>query len=351
MRSVRRFSGRTGGAVLAAVVAAAVSAGLWAQATTVPRDPVDGAAFLEPLASRSLLLDVARAGERLVAVGERGHVLLSDDGGKSWRQAKAVPTRAMLTAVAFANERSGWAVGHDEVIINTADGGETWTRSNYAPESQQPLLDVWFGDAQRGIAVGAYGSYFTTQDGGQSWVSKKFASTPLIKPPVVKRAAGEAAAFEDVPPDYHLNRILPVGSRLFIAAEAGQLYRSDDAGATWHSLPTPYNGSFFGLLATGPDALLAFGLRGNAFRSADAGLTWSKLDVGTGAMLTDGARLPDGRLALVGLSGTVLTSDASGSRWTLREQADRKGLSGVLALSDGELVAVGEDGGRLVATR
>ena len=53
----------------------------------------DGPARVRAGALRSTLLDVASAGQRLVAVGERGHVLLSDDQGKTWRQARTVPTR------------------------------------------------------------------------------------------------------------------------------------------------------------------------------------------------------------------------------------------------------------------
>ena len=50
-----------------------------------------------PLVTESMLLDVTRAGDKLVAVGERGHVILSSDG-KTWTQAEVVPTRATLTA-------------------------------------------------------------------------------------------------------------------------------------------------------------------------------------------------------------------------------------------------------------
>ena len=317
----------------------------------ISADPIDQPALTEPLAARSLLLDVAQAGSRLVAVGERGHVLLSDDSGKTWRQAKSVPTRAMLTAVTFADANTGWAVGHDEVILNTVDGGETWTRSHYAPESQQPLLDVWFADPRRGIAVGAYGSYFDTTDGGRNWTSRKFASTPLRKP-----APAPAGEQEDIPPEYHLNKIAAAGARLFIAAEAGQLYRSDDGGATWLSLPSGYNGSFFGLLPLGEQQILAFGLRGNLYRSTDDGATWSRVDVATTAMLTDGVRASDGSLTLVGLSGTVLTAavgadPGASASWTLRQQADRKGLSAVLAEPGAGLVVVGEDGTRTLALR
>ncbi len=313
-----------------------------AAASAPTTDLVDRPADLEPAAARSLLLDIVRAGQRLVAVGERGHVLLSDDDGRHWRQAKSVPSRTLLTAVAFADARQGWAVGHDEIILHTADGGETWSRQHYAPEAQQPLLDLWFADARRGIAVGAYKSYYVTGDGGATWTRTPFEPAP---PPGAKPAGPD----DDIPPEYHLNRITGRGDRLYIAAEAGQLYRSDDAGHSWRTLRSPYNGSFFGLLPLAGDAVLAFGLRGNLFRSDDGGVTWRKLESGTTAMLTDGFALPDGRLALVGLSGTVLVSADAGIGWTLAQQEDRKGLSAALPAAAGALVAVGEDGARRIA--
>ena len=264
---------------LVLVVMLGISGGSSAQVD--PNDAANKPAEIEPLAPGSLLLDLAQAGSRLVAVGERGHVLLSDDNGATWRQAKSVPTRDMLTAVFFADGQYGWAVGHDETILNTVDGGETWTRSHFAPEAQQPLLDLWFANRVSGIAVGAYGAYFTTNDGGRTWASAKFAPPP---PPVAKHD-GEVAPDEgDLPPDYHLNRIIGVGNRLYIAAEGGQLYRSDDRGAHWRVLPSPYEGSFFGLVPIRGEGLLAFGLRGHLYRSADAGETWTQLESHTTAM-------------------------------------------------------------------
>lgn len=305
-------------------------------------DRLERPALVAPLAVRSLLLDVARAGARLVAVGERGHVLLSDDDGVTWRQAKSVPMRTMLTAVWFADAQHGWAVGHDELILNTSDGGETWSRTHYAPESQQPLLDVWFADGQRGIAVGAYGAYYETTDGGRSWTSRRFEPAPATG------AAGDAVA-DEFAVDYHLNRIAGAAGRLWIAAEAGRLYRSDDGGNTWRTLPSPYSGSWFGLLPLGRDSLLAFGLRGHLYRSDDGGSSWRELDSGVTSMLTDGALLADGSLALVGLSGTVLRSADGGSSWDATAQDDRKGFSAVVAGPGGRLVVVGEGGARIVA--
>ena len=142
-----------------------------------------------PLAIDSLLLDGAAAGSRLVVVGERGHILVSTDDGASWTQAE-VPTRALLTAVHMHDERTGWAVGHDAVILRTGDGGETWTLVHQAPEEELPLLDVWFRDERTGFAVGAYGYFLATDDGGETWTAR--------------------AISED---DFHLNALVPVAGR------------------------------------------------------------------------------------------------------------------------------------------
>jgi photosystem II stability/assembly factor-like uncharacterized protein len=331
-------------AVLLALAALVGDAG--AQAPPPPNeeanDEANKPAEIEPLAPGSLLLDLAVAGSRLVAVGERGHVLLSDDQGASWRQAKSVPTRVMLTAVFFADSEYGWAVGHDETILNSVDGGETWTRSHFAPEAQQPLLDLWFANRVSGIAVGAYGAYFTTNDGGRHWASAKFA--PPARTPTHD---GEAAPAEgDLPPDYHLNRIVGVGNRLYVAAEGGQLYRSDNRGASWRVLPSPYEGSFFGLVPIRGEGLLAFGLRGHLYRSADAGETWTKLESHTVSMLTDGVAINDLRVIISGLAGVMLVSRDGGETFSLTQQDDRKGLSALLPGPAGSVIVVGEGGVR-----
>ena len=161
----------------------------------------------------NLLLDITQAGERLVAAGDRGHILYSDDGGASWMQAK-VPTRQLLTAIDFVDDKHGWAVGHDALILATADGGESWTAQYEDREREAPLLDVWFEDTQHGIAVGAYGALLETIDGGQSWED------------ISERLDNEDG--------YHLNAIAHIqGSGLFVVGELGGMFRSSDLGETW----------------------------------------------------------------------------------------------------------------------
>ena len=325
------------------------------------------------LASVSLLLDLANAGPRLVAVGERGHVLLSDDAGRHWIQTRT-PTQALLTGVCFADARHGIAVGHDEIILASADGGYSWQRTHFAPQAQQPLLDVWCGPDGRAIAVGAYGVYMLSTDYGASWAEHKLeptneqpgkgattggagaksgkGATTGARSATPGSAAGAAPA--DLPDEigggYHLNAIAADEQRrLYIAAEAGHLYRSDDRGATWITLPSPYEGSLFGVLPLPGGAVLAYGLRGNLFRSADAGASWQRIPTDTKATLDGGAALGNGRVVVVGLSGVLLFSRDGGSSFSLLQQDDRKGLAAVRAVPGDTLVTVGEVGVKLIA--
>lgn len=270
-------------------------------------------------------------------------MLLSDNDAQTWRQAKSVPTENLLTGVCFSDERNGIAVGHDEIILTTSDAGETWQTRRYAPETQQPFLDV-LCNGHDAIAVGAYSTYFVSSDSGITWTERKF--EPKSAP---KKADANA---DEVSEEFHLNRIVGAsGSRLYIAAEAGHLYRSDDAGATWNELPSPYEGSFFGVLPLNGDSLLAYGLRGHLFRSDDGGSTWRPIDTGTEAMLNDAVRLPGRGIAVVGLSGAVLLSGDEGEHFELHQQDDRKGLSAVLPTRATELVTVGEGGIKLIEIR
>lgn len=301
------------------------------------------------LAAQSLLLAIARAGERLVAVGDRGIIVLSDDRGASWQQADEVPIQALLTGVCFHDARHGVAVGHDEVILTSADAGRTWQRTHYAPEAQRPLLDVWCGAGGATIAVGAYSSYLVSHDGGASWSTLKFAPAAPPHTASAKPGATAASAAEEeaVNGGYHLNRIIGAdGARLYIAGEAGHLYRSDDAGSSWQQLPVPYEGSFFDVLPLASDGVLALGLRGHLYRSADAGATWQQIDSGTDAMLDGGARFAPHGVLLVGLSGALLVSQDDGRSFTALRAADQAGFSAVIGTGAEHFVLVGEKGVR-----
>ena len=336
-------------AALAALLtaAAALSAAAGPRPANVPAAPLP--AEQARLAARTLLISLAAAGGRLVAVGDRGVIVHSDDRGLSWTQAQSVPVQTLLTGVCFFDARRGLAVGHDEAILATADAGGHWRLVHYAPEAQRPLLDVWCGANGAAIAVGAYSTYFASADGGATWSARPFAPTPAEPPPPAARAAASGAAEEAAGGGYHLNRIVGgPGARLYIAGEAGHLYRSDDAGTRWRELASPYAGSFFDVLPLGAEALLACGMRGNLYRSDDGGGSWRRLETGTVEMLDGAALLPGGAVAIVGLSGVVLVSRDAGASFTLEQQSDRSGLSAAVAVGPQTLAVVGEDGARVI---
>jgi photosystem II stability/assembly factor-like uncharacterized protein len=283
-------------------------------------------AVMARLAQKALLLDVARHGERVLAVGERGHVLVSSDGGSTWTQAK-VPTRALPTGVHMHDEKLAWAVGHDAVVLRTRDGGSSWERVHDAPEDERPLLDVWFKDAERGFAAAAYGELLATRDGGSTW---------------------ERRAIRDGD-DFHLNQLAAAADgTLYAAAEAGHLYRSDDGGETWRPLPSPYEGSFFGLLPLAEGPVLAFGLRGRLFASADRGKTWARIETGTEATLLCGLQTGPGRFVVGGMEGTLLHGDAALGLVRTEGRPDRHAIVALAPGPGGSLLLFGEGGVRRV---
>ncbi len=278
---------------------------------------------LMPLAAKSMLLDIANTGERLIAVGDRGHILASING-KDWVQVVA-PARSPLTGVTFVDAKTGWAVGHDAVILHTADGGRTWALQNFQPELEKPFLDVLFLDAQRGFAVGAYGLFYQTSDGGKTWSD---VDSPIR---------------ED---ELHFNSISRLANGdLLIAGEQGTLAISGDQGASWEKLVSPYESSLFGALPVGEKGAVLFGLRGNVYFSADPRSNeWTPLETNTVASMFGGAQLASGELALVGLNGAILIVGTDGR--TVRQLQTKAGtpLSGVIAAGEDTLIAVGESG-------
>jgi photosystem II stability/assembly factor-like uncharacterized protein len=265
--------------------------------------------------SRLLLIAATSAGNRLVAVGEQGYVVYSDDQGKTWLRG-STPRRAMLTAVAFVDEKTGWAVGHDGQILASQDGGATWTEQRYKPDDKQPLFAVRFSDREHGFALGAYGLFLETADGGKTWAPRAILQEDKHLYAVASDAAG----------------------RMAIAAEAGTLLMSADQGRTWEPAASPYKGSFFGLVTTADGALLAYGLRGNIFKSGDFGKTWTQSASEGTATLQGGARLASGEIVLVGSAGAVLSSRDNGASFQRVAGQRAMTYSAVLPTATGALL-------------
>lgn len=318
-------------ALAAAALAASLEAPAAAGSSAAPAfaDPLESPALPSALAVRAPVNGLALAGKRLVAVGQRGHILTSDDAGGSWRQA-AVPVSVDLTAVVFATPQLGWAAGHDGVILHSRDGGANWQRqadgrSAGGKTDDRPLLALHFSDARHGMAVGAFGLARCTDDGGAHWQ------------PCEDRL--------DNPQGLHLNAIEAIGDAVYIAGEQGLLLRQAPGAKRFNALTLPYKGSLFGIAGSG-SKLLAFGLRGNALFSTDGGASWQAARTGVGSSLLAGTVLPDGIWLLVGQGGQLLRS-ASGASFQPVAGAVPEPATAVLAIAPGRTVLGGVRGLRV----
>jgi len=306
-----------------------------------------------------VLLGLARAGNRLVAVGERGLVLLSDDHGLSWRQAR-VPVSVTLTAASFPAPRSGWAIGHAGTVLHSADGGETWERQldgnavgqllaaaaphpAQAPEQaalarqliadgpDKPLLDVVFQDERNGIVAGAYGLLLRTSDAGKTW-------TPLM-------------SRVDNPKGLHWYAVRASGDSIWLAGEQGLLAHSADGGKTFANVTAPYRGTWFTLAALPDGGIVLGGLKGNAYRVAGAGGHFDRLDGYPAVSLSASLVLADGRLLFANQAGQLFIAGARGQDARMVPQPFPAPLAALAQAANGDVIVAGVRGVSTIAMR
>lgn len=326
-------------------------------------DVLERPAQPSPLAAKRLLLSVARAGDRLIAVGPRGHIVRSTDAGVTWEQS-AVPVSSDFTAVYFVDETNGWAVGHDGVVLASNDGGVSWTKQldgrmandlilssvtaalaadpastelaallaeaeRYVEQGpDKPFLDVWFENASTGFVVGAYNLLFATTDGGRTWQSW------------FDRA--------DNPRFMNLYSIRPAAGDLYIAGEAGTVLKLDRAERRFKAVPVDYAGSLFGVADAG-EAVLVFGLRGNVFRSTDGGATWTHVDARLPATVVAGVRMERGELVLADQGGRLAVSYDAGATFALIPVQRSVSITSLADAGAGRLAVTGPFGAMVVA--
>jgi photosystem II stability/assembly factor-like uncharacterized protein len=338
-----------------------------------------------PHAARSTMLDIDAAGDRLVAVGQRGIIIYSDDRGQTWTQAE-VPTSVMLTRVHFASPEKGWAVGHDGNVLSTSDGGTHWVMQRdgvsaqaeineqnagrarervaslreqipLAPDEDReallealeeaewtldkalekldepvyapPLMDVWFKNQDQGWASGAYGTLIYTGNGGRDWQDWSW-------------------KVDANPEELHYNGIdgTPAGC-LYLASEWGRIFRSSCSGESWEALETGYDGSFFGVVVNpATDSVFAYGLLGTIYRSTDRGETWEELESQARASLFGAVAADDGTLIFVGQGGQATITTDDGESFEPLPQSSRAGLHGIAPLGGGRFAVAGDGGAR-----
>ncbi len=321
------------------------------------KDPLDKAADVSSWAVHSQMRAVTRADNKLVAVGIRGHILVSELGSQEWTQA-SVPVSVDLNAVTFIDGLRGWAVGHDAVVLYTDNGGQYWYKrfdgrlldnllvGHYKKRvdhgevelekylkvtetmAQQGVdkifLDAYFDHDKSGFVIGPFGVILQTSDGGLTWT------------PWLDRI--------DNPSQLHLHAIRKVGDDIYIAGEAGHVWRLDPEAKRFILLAdTGTKGSLFGVVGDA-NTLIVYGLRGRAFRSVDKGASWEAVDTGVTAGISSATLMDNGQIAAVTQAGHVLISKNKGKSFQIASPSKQVQYAGICPIENNRVSIVGLNG-------
>ena len=276
-------------------------------------------------------------GQKGWAVGGRGALLKTEDGGRRW-QLRPRPTEDSLRDVYFANEQTGWLVCERSIyelrteqdqrsyLMRTNDGGETWQRVDVLGNNVEVLLwRVAFADEEHGWALGEGGALYATRDGGVSWARQEVPTPHLLL----------GATF--------LNN-----SRGWIAGAGATLLATDDGGETWRAAPRPS-----GLNANGRLNAICFidgrrgwvvGSGGVVIHTTNGGRTWQAQATPTDADLYDVKFLNEREGWAVGAEGTLLHTVDGGARWQAESFPTRHPLERLALAAPAHVWAVGFGG-------
>jgi photosystem II stability/assembly factor-like uncharacterized protein len=240
------------------------------------------------------------------AVGSRGMMLVTADGGKSWQQ-KSRPTPDIIKDIYFLNERNGWIVCErndyerrlkDEpltYLMNTNDGGEQWSRVTVrGADVDSRLVRAVFKDGGLAWTFGEGGAIYSTRDFGKSWTKLSVPTRHLLL----------GGTFVDE----HRGWVVGAGATILQTA---------DGGDTWHlsrlagAEGIRFNAAWFVDNLTG----WAVGSSGAIYRTLNGGRMWAPQDSGVTSDLLDVRFIDNLEGWAVGTEGAVVYTNDGGLHW------------------------------------
>jgi photosystem II stability/assembly factor-like uncharacterized protein len=240
------------------------------------------------------------------AVGGKGALLSTTDGGKTWAQMRR-PTEDALRDLYFADEKNGWLVCERSIyllkekdeprtyLLNTTDGGATWRRVNVtAKDADARLVRALFTGEGRAWAFGEAGALYTTRDGGGSWVRQRVPTQHLLL----------GGAF--------LN-----AEEGWLVGAGATLLQTSDGGETWRAatITGPAQVRFTAVSFVDRLRGWAVGNSGRVFATSDGGRSWRAQASKVMADLYDVKFLDASEGWVVGAEGTVIHTTDGGAHW------------------------------------
>lgn len=308
----------------------------------------------------ALLIAVSPVNDRIVwAAGAKGTFVRSTDGGRSWRPGQVAGAESLqFRDVHAVDSLTAYLLsignGPDSRIYKTTDGGTSWTLQFSNPDSAAfyDCFDFW--DGQRGLAVsdGVDGAFVVlqTRDGGATWTR-----VPPAQLPAAQAGEGSFAASGTCV-------IARPGGKAWIATK-GRVLLTSDYGERWSVVEPPVSaGESRGIFSLAfRDAQFGAAFVGDAGKrtsagdtllavTVDGGITWApRTNPPLASGVWAGAHVPGVRAL------TMVAAGPSGIAWSTDDAltwqtADSNSYWGLAALGPTVMWAVG-DGGRIAALR
>lgn len=324
----------------------------------------------------------------LIAAADLGRLLVSHDGGKSWRLFK-LPTLGYFTDGAYDPlHRAIVLTTQKGEIAYSQDGGKNWDLQSLSvrdwPDEETPRLSAvrYDGKTRELLAMGNSGVVARSHDGGRTWRTAllqplfNLSLTTLLHDPVRNLfvAAGlggfiltskglkvdPAAGWDVVRPgvDLYLRTVINIpGSDTFLTAgQLGGILRSEDDGQNWDFVhvdyPYPNQPPHHRDMVIDPQtrALVAAGPAGSIIRSEDSGKTWTPVfqgDIKSGEAFTQILIDSQNKTLIVPevLYGSIYISKDGGINWNKAAILPAARLwHGAISEKSGVIVLGGQDG-------
>jgi photosystem II stability/assembly factor-like uncharacterized protein len=216
-----------------------------------------------------------------------------------------------LMASSFISTSTGWAVGDGGKILNTTDGGATWSVQNAGTSSD--LKDVSFVSATQGWAVGSNGEIIATSDGGRTWRHQQATATDNNGQPA--------------PVSVNLYGLKFVSATRGIAVgDAQTILVTTNGGSTWtRAFGGSAAGALFDVTFANATSGWAVGAYSTVLHTTDGGMTWTAQTIPSSQRpsvlnqynILNGVHFLDANTGwAVGVQGWLVTTTDGGATWT-----------------------------------
>jgi photosystem II stability/assembly factor-like uncharacterized protein len=189
-------------------------------------------------------------------VGDKGTILKTNDGGITWKQKGNIGTTNALNSVFFINDSTGWAAGYTGAIVKTINGGKDWIPQ--ISGVTETLLSVFFADSLIGWCAGNSGRLLSTTNGGTTWTNQ---------------TSGITSSLYSI---YFIDK-----NNGWAVGDNGNIIHTSNGGLTWTGQTSATTASLYTLFFINSSTGWAAGSNGTIVKTTNGGQLWTEIKIKT----------------------------------------------------------------------